>query len=191
VLSDEKQVHAVQPTAVDHGKVAGANMAGRKTKYNGSLLINILDVCGLQCSSFGQWGGDGRDVTTVANAGRPIYRKYVWRGPRIVGSIFVGRPDDLSMLNDIGMIKGLMQSRTTLGEWKKYLKENPFDVRRAYIGSGAAEKLLKTRLIGRDSKDRSYRFENIKPSKQVGEAHEILVSTKPANVPVSEGPKAG
>ena len=84
------------------------------------------------------------------------------------------------MLNDVGMVKGLLQSRANLGEWKKYLKENPFDVRRAHIGSGDAEKLLKTRLIGRDSKDRSYRFQNLKPTKQVGRAHEILVSTKPA-----------
>lgn len=185
VLGDSKAVHAIQPTAVEHGKVAGANMAGRKTEYRGSLIINILDVCGLQCASFGNWGGDrqdaarGKDFTAVTNATRPTYRKYVWKEKRIAGAIFVGRPDDLAMLNDVGMVKGLIQSKTNLGEWKKYLKENPFDVRRAYIGSGAAEKLLKTRLIGRDSKERGHRYQNLKPTKQVGRAHEILVSTKP------------
>ncbi len=191
VLSGAQQVHAIQPTASEHGKVAGANMAGSGVVYRGSLLINILDVCGLQCASFGQWS-DSSDVTCVSNDSRPAVRKFVWSGNRIVGAIFVGRPDDLAMLTDVGMVKGLIQTKADLGVWKKYLSENPFDVRRAYVGSGAAAGLLGTKLTANASKDRDYRFNDLKPAKQVGEAHAILVGTKPVGEPEKvEGPAAG
>ena len=58
LLGGSKQVHAIQPTAVDHGRIAGANMAnhvgsGPRVDYPGSLSMNVLDVCGLQCVSYG------------------------------------------------------------------------------------------------------------------------------------------
>src|SRR5262249_50035714 len=55
LLGDKPVVHAIQPTAVDHGRIAGANMAGQTVHYPGSLLMNILDACGLQGVSFGRW----------------------------------------------------------------------------------------------------------------------------------------
>ena len=42
LLTGERRVHAIQPTAVDHGRVAGANMAGQSASYSGSLVMNIL-----------------------------------------------------------------------------------------------------------------------------------------------------
>ena len=48
-------VHPIQPTAVDHGRVAGANMAGHEVHYPGSLAMNVVDLCGLQGASFGRW----------------------------------------------------------------------------------------------------------------------------------------
>ena len=41
-ISGGQAVHAIQPTAVDHGRVAGANMAGLDVAYSGSLAINVL-----------------------------------------------------------------------------------------------------------------------------------------------------
>ncbi len=65
--SGERRVHAVQPTAVDHGRVAAANMAGEDVRYAGSLIMNILDAEGLEACSFGDWRGRDRDVTVVEN----------------------------------------------------------------------------------------------------------------------------
>src|SRR5262249_24631034 len=45
LLGDQPAVHAIQPTAIDHGRIAGANMAGQAISYPGSLLMNILDAC--------------------------------------------------------------------------------------------------------------------------------------------------
>ena len=47
----------------EHGRIAALNMAGRPTRFRGSLSMNVLNTLGLISSSFGLWmgteGGDG------------------------------------------------------------------------------------------------------------------------------------
>jgi NAD(P)H-nitrite reductase large subunit len=181
LLSDQSAVHAIQPTAVDHGRIAGANMAGQNVRYPGSLLINILDACGLQCASFGRWGDGTADAMTMNNPDRPIYRRLLWTGDQITGAIFLGPANDLGMLNDVGMVKGIIQTRTALGAWKEFLRENPFDIRRPYIATKVGQKLVGSTLLGRPSKARQYRFQNLQAGPQVTQAaaHKDFVSTKP------------
>lgn len=171
--------HAIQPTAVDHGRIAGANMAGHETHYPGSLLLNVLDVVNLHCASFGLWRDEGHDTTTVFNASRPIYRKYVWHEDRIVGALFVGPIDDVTMLNDVGMVKGLIQTQQPLGDWAAYIKANPTDVRRAYVASGAAQALIGRTLLGAPARDRAYRVDGkTPPAWDKTATHGPLVSTQ-------------
>ena len=179
LFGDQPAVHAIQPTAVDHGRIAGANMAGQTVPYPGSLLMNILDACGLQCASFGRWG-EAAEAMTIRNPDRPVYRKLLWTGDEITGAVLVGPANDLGMLNDVGMIKGIMQTRTPLGPWKEFLRANPFDVRRPYVAAKVAAKLAGTTLLGRPSKPRQYRFENRQPGPQVTEpaAHQVYVTAK-------------
>ena len=179
LLGDKPAVHAIQPTAVDHGRIAGANMAGQDIRYPGSLLMNILDVCGLQCASFGRWN-ENAEAMTIRNAERPIYRRLLWTGDEITGAVFVGPATDLGMLNDVGMVKGIMQTRTKLGAWKDFLRDNPFDIRRPYIAAQVGQKLVGMTLLGRPSKERQYRFQGAQPAPQVtrAEDHEVYVSNK-------------
>jgi NAD(P)H-nitrite reductase large subunit len=172
-------VHAIQPTAVEHGRVAGANMAGRAVAYAGSLGMNILDVVKLQTASFGLWRGDGKETTVVENVSRPVYRKLVWDGDRIVGAIFLGPAEDVALLNDMGMVKGLIQTRTPLGEWKAYVQKNPMDIRRPYVATKAAVTLLDQTLLGVETGERRYRFQDMKPESKPTPAHTVFVSTKP------------
>jgi NAD(P)H-nitrite reductase large subunit len=174
LLNGAQAVHAIQPTAVDHGRVAGANMAGKRVNYRGSLSLNILDVVGLQCASFGQWNADA-ETQTIANPGRPGYRKLVWDGDRVTGAILIGPSADISNLNDMGMVKGIIQTQTPLGVWKQHLRDNPLDIRRAYIGAGVAQTLLKTTLLGDDSTDRDYRFKNAMPNTRPSPHHKTFV----------------
>ena len=178
LLSDQRAIHAIQPTAVDHGRVAGANMAGHEVHYPGSLLMNVVDVCGLQCVSYGNWNDPAAEAMTICNADGFVYRKLLWRDDQMVGAIFTGRPNDLGMLNDVGMVKGILQTQSSLGPWKKFLAENPFDVRRAYIASGVAEKLVNTTLTGRPTPSRQFHFGGAKPETKMGSSHAIYIGTK-------------
>ena len=69
LLSGEREVHAIEPTAQEHGRVAGANMAGRDVAYRGSLVMNIVEVCHLDVASFGEWEDRGAEVYTASQPG--------------------------------------------------------------------------------------------------------------------------
>ncbi len=178
LFSDQRAVHAIQPTAVDHGRVAGANMAGEEIHYPGSLLMNVVDVCGLQTVSYGAWNDATAEATTISNPTNSIYRKLLWHDDRLVGAIFTGQADDLGMLTDIGMVKGILQTQTKLAAWKQFLQENPFDIRRAYIGAGVAQKLVETTLLGSATRDRKYHFRGAQAKATMGASHAQFVGTK-------------
>lgn len=176
--SDVQAVHAIQPTAVDHGRVAGANMAGKEIHYAGSLLMNVVDVCGLQTASYGQWETTDGDAMTIHDAAGFVYRKLIWRGDQLVGALFAGRHNDVGMLTDLGMVKGMIQTQSRFGPWKEFLRENPFDVRRAFIGAGVPQHLAASTLLGEASRPRQYRFGNAQPSVPQTDAHTIFQQTR-------------
>jgi hypothetical protein len=115
---------------------------------------------------------------TILNPAGYVYRKLLWTDDQITGAIFIGQANDMGMLTDVGMVKGLMQTGTKLGNWKNYLRENPFDIRRAYIATGVAQKLLSSTLLGEPSRPRNYQFGNVPRTTSVGSAHAAYVGTK-------------
>ena len=172
----ENAVHPIQPTAVDHGRVAGANMAGHEVHYPGSLSMNVVDICGLQGASFGRWNDTAAEATTIDNPAGFIHRKLLWTDDRISGAIFMGKANDLGMLTDVGMVKGLMQTQTRLGPWKKYLHDHPFDIRRAYVACGVAAKLVGSTLLHRPATARRFRFGSADPKTPANSAHAVFVA---------------
>jgi NAD(P)H-nitrite reductase large subunit len=176
--SDRREVHAIQPTAVDHGRVAGANLAGETIRYAGSLSMNVLDVCGLQGASFGQCQDFQADTMTIANERDYIYRALHWTDDRVTGAMFVGRANNLGMLTDVGMVKGLIQTGVRMGEWKAYLRENPFDIRRAFIARDVPRQLMAQTLLGIPAGARQYRFDKSAARHQPSASHQIYVQQK-------------
>jgi NAD(P)H-nitrite reductase large subunit len=151
LVSGEPAVHAIEPTAQEHGRVAGVNMAGRDVAYRGSLLMNIVEVCHLDVASFGAWDDPKAQAFAGLRAERPAYRKLLWRGDRLTGAIILGRSSDVWTTNDIGMLKGLVQASVPLGAWQGHLRRNPFDIKPAFIASRTTAKLLPETILGRPS----------------------------------------
>ena len=172
LLSGERRVHAIQPTAVDHGRVAGAGMAGQSAHYSGSLVMNILAAEDIEACSFGLWDGDGRETFVAQNDNNCIYRKYVWEGDKLVGGILLGPSLAVSNVNDVGMLKGLIQTGVALGSWKDFLKENPMDLRRAFVASGAAKELLGSTLLTGRARGGGFRFPAL-PAKRARSPHHV------------------
>jgi NAD(P)H-nitrite reductase large subunit len=150
-VSGERAVHAIEPTAMEHGRIVGANMAGQPLAYRGSLLMNIVDVAHLEIPSFGEWDSSSAGVFEALKADRPAYRKLLWQGDRLIGAIILGVATDIWTTNDIGMLKGLVQSGSGLGVWKEYLRRNPFDVKKAFLASRTTAQLLPQKLLARPS----------------------------------------
>ncbi|MEK7219672.1 MAG: FAD-dependent oxidoreductase, partial [candidate division NC10 bacterium] len=132
LVTGEPAVHAIEPTAMEHGRVVGANMAGRDVAYRGSLLLNIVEVCHLDIASFGAWDDPTAETWAATRPDRWAYRKLLWRGDRLVGAMILGMADDIWTTNDVGMLKGLVQAGSDLGPWKDHLRRNPFDIKPAF-----------------------------------------------------------
>ena len=153
VVTGASAVHAIEPTAQEHGRVVGANMAGKSVAYRGSVLMNIVDVCHLDIASFGVWDDGEAEIMTGVRADRPAYRKLVWRGDRLIGAIILGPSSDIWTTNDIGMLKGLVQSGTPVdGQFKAHLARHPFDIKPVYIASHTTNALLPLTVLGRPAK---------------------------------------
>ena len=100
----------------------------------------------------------------------------------MVGALFVGPIDDVTMLNDVGMVKGLIQTKLALGNWADYVKENPTDVRRAYVATGVAQKLVGQTLLGTPATARAYRVDGKTPQAWQKISHAPLIGSRPGTL---------
>ncbi len=124
----EQEVHAIQPTASAHGRIAALNMAGQATDYEGSLAMNVLNTLGLVSSSYGLWMGvDGGDRAVVSDEGGFKYLRLEFDGDVIVGALALG------LTQHVGVLRGLIQTRVSLGDWKDRLMANPHLIMDAYL----------------------------------------------------------
>ncbi|MCP3867238.1 MAG: NAD(P)/FAD-dependent oxidoreductase [Gammaproteobacteria bacterium] len=123
-------VHAIQPVAAETGRVAAMNMTGSNTLYAGSLQMNILDSIGLISTSYGQWQGvENGESSELLDEARFRYIKLQFEADRLVGAITLG------MTEHVGVLRGLIQSRTRLGRWKEHLMKDPSRIMEAYLGA--------------------------------------------------------
>ncbi len=123
-----RQVHAIQPTASEHGRIAALNMAGRPTRFRGSLSMNVLNTLGLISSSFGLWmGAEGGEGARAADAERFRYLRLEFDEDCLVGALALG------LTQHVGVIRGLIQTRVRLGSWKERLMRDPLLVMDAYL----------------------------------------------------------
>jgi len=130
----EYTVQAIQPTATDHGRIAALNMAGQIAKHNGSINMNVLDTLGLITHSFGLWMGiDGGDSVEIYNPDAYKYLNLRF-GVGDQDDILVGA-STLGTTQHIGVLRGLIESKIHLGEWKQRLMQDPTRIMEAYLSS--------------------------------------------------------
>jgi len=124
------EVQAIQPTATDHGRIAALNMSGNTSEHHGTLNMNVLDTVGLISCSFGLWMGvDGGEQAELYNPDEFQYINLQFDGDCLVGASTVGKTQH------IGVLRGLIESRIKLGEWKARLIEDPTAIMEAYLAS--------------------------------------------------------
>jgi NADPH-dependent 2,4-dienoyl-CoA reductase/sulfur reductase-like enzyme len=123
-------VQAIQPTAVDHGRIAALNMAGRETAHQGTIDMNVLDTIGLISSSFGLWAGvEGGESSELHEPDSFRYVDLRFDADVLVGANCVG------LTQHVGVLRGLIQTRAPLGPWKDRLLKDPTRIMEAYLGS--------------------------------------------------------
>ena len=121
-------INAIQLNAADQARIAALNMAGRATRSQGAMALNVLDTFGLISASFGQWQGiEGGDHTELSDETTFRYLRLVFEDDVLIGATSLG------LTEHVGVIRGLIQSRAKLGAWKTRLMADPTQVMPAYL----------------------------------------------------------
>jgi NAD(P)H-nitrite reductase large subunit len=143
-ISGKRTLNAIQPNAADQARIAAINMAGGQTALPGSLAINVLDTLGLISASFGQWWGEagGESVERVDEKSFR-YLSLQFKDDVLIGATSIG------LTEHVGVLRGLIQGRVRLGEWKERLLADPTHIMEAYLASaqGGETRYLGTRPI--------------------------------------------
>ncbi|MFO8083051.1 MAG: FAD-dependent oxidoreductase [Desulfobacterales bacterium] len=117
-------VNAIWPEAVNQGRLAAMNMAGRKVACKGSLsrnVIRIFDVDVMTCGIVEPPADSGHQVITKIEPRKNFYRKMVFDNNVLVGMV---------MVNNIaqgGIFVSLIQSETPLRVPKENLLNPGFN----------------------------------------------------------------
>lgn len=123
-----QQVHAIQPTASEHGRIAACQMAGDAVPYGGSLSMNVLNTLGLITSSFGLWDGiDEGDGIAIEDQSHNRYLRLEFKDDVLVGALAIG------LTQHVGILRGLVQTGVRLGKWKEKLMKDPSQIMHAYL----------------------------------------------------------
>ncbi len=127
-------VQAIQPTAVEHGKLAASNIVhGHPQQHHGQVNMNVLDTLGLISSSFGMWMGvENGDVVERVDRKKFRYINLQFEDDYLVGASALGLTDR------IGVLRGLIQSKIKLKEWKQKLQNDPTRLMEAYLANTQA-----------------------------------------------------
>lgn len=130
----ERIVNAIQPNAAEQARIAGISMTGGEAQSLGALQINVLDTLGLISSSFGLWAGaKGGDHIELVDSDAYKYLRLEFLGDVLVGATCVGTTEH------IGVLRGLIQGKIPLGDWKETLVGDPTKVMDAYLATGQAQ----------------------------------------------------
>jgi NAD(P)H-nitrite reductase large subunit len=124
----KRMINAIQLDAADQARIAALNMAGRETRSQGAMALNVLDTYGLISASFGQWQGvEGGDHTELSDETAFKYLRLAFDKDVLIGATSLG------LTEHVGVIRGLIQWRTSLGAWKARMMEDPTQVMPAYL----------------------------------------------------------
>ncbi len=110
MFTGQRVVIAIWPEALNQGRVAGLNMAGVPTRYEGSMAMNTTSVLGLPIASLGLWQETDQSEYRIharLDEDQRTYRKLVYKDGQLVGAILVGP----NMNAEAGILHNFIRTR--------------------------------------------------------------------------------
>jgi NAD(P)H-nitrite reductase large subunit len=127
-------VSAIQPNAADQARIAALNMVGQNASLRQVTQINVLDTLGLVSTSFGSWQGvPGSEQIELKDDKGYKLLSMQFKDDVMVGCNSIGWTDH------IGALRGLVEGKVKLGEWKAKLKADPTQLMAAYLATAQAQ----------------------------------------------------
>ncbi|MEN8077798.1 FAD-dependent oxidoreductase [Clostridioides difficile] len=101
-FGEEHVIHALWPTAIEMGKIAGANMAGKALEYEGSLNMNVTQMYGTTVASMGKFSEkDVQDAYYFDESDGYGYLKVCYEKDLLVGACLVGSTDAVKLFGKL------------------------------------------------------------------------------------------
>ncbi len=116
----ENRLTPIWPNAYLGGQIAGYNIAGRLTEYQGWTAMNSLTYFGLDIISAGMVNPPDNGYEVLSQKSGSIYRKVVLKDGTVVGMIFVGD------IEKSGIVFTLMRKRVNVSDFKSALVADDF-----------------------------------------------------------------
>ncbi len=137
IVLEKQAVNALWTSAVQQGRIAGLNMVGQKTSYNGAIGMNSLNIGNLSLISFGITHpiDDSQYKVLVNNQPqRNIYKKVVIGADnRIKGIILLGNN------SNAGVLLSLIQRKTDVSLFEEELLDDRFNFGKLLKYGGESE----------------------------------------------------
>jgi len=112
-LGSESVVHALWPTAVETGRIAGANMAGKEMLYGGSLNMNVTQMFNMTVAAMGNCiETDGMNTWTDASLPSNQYLKIMLQNGIPVGAASAG---GVHLVSTLGLLRPLIREKIRIG----------------------------------------------------------------------------
>jgi NAD(P)H-nitrite reductase large subunit len=115
-------LNPIWPKAVLQGRIAGANMAGRKRDFAGSMMMNSVEFFNTPLISAGiiQHGQDlYQDEVVTFNKKDRIYQKLIFEKDRLKGAVMLGKIDKAGVITNL-----IREQRDTSSIRGRLLSEN-------------------------------------------------------------------
>ena len=116
----ENRLTPVWPNAYLGGRVAGFNMAGIPTEYQGGTALNSLKYFGLDVISAGMVNPPNESYEKVSRRNGNIYRKVILKNGFIAGMVFVGN------IEKSGIVYNLMKDSIKVDGFRQALVADDF-----------------------------------------------------------------
>jgi phenylglyoxylate dehydrogenase epsilon subunit len=117
-------INAITPSAIQQGRVAGANMAGEKIEDKGWIPMNLFKFFGHTAFSIGLFPRPSDQVLKTKDDSSGVYKEFVFQENRLVGARFI----DIDV--DPGIVRYLIEEKVGIGDSKKELLEHPQETSR-------------------------------------------------------------
>jgi nitrite reductase (NADH) large subunit len=111
-LGGEPVVHALWPTAIETGSIAGTSMAVGKSDYSGSLNMNVTQMFNITVASMGEFiEAEGDEIWLDDSLPEDQYLKIVLRDSVPVGATCAG---DSDLISTLGMLRPLIREKVRI-----------------------------------------------------------------------------
>ncbi len=125
-LTGKRGLNPILPNAVEQGKIAGSNMAGRQVEYEGWLPMNTFNYSGHLAVSVGKLHPSEDDETGIEKEkDGKTYKKIIHKDGRLLGAAFI-HPIDTQL--HPGVFDYLIRKKVDIRGYEEKLLNRPAEV---------------------------------------------------------------